>query len=312
MRRVKIAVDLGNSMLKVGAYIDGEFIYKKLPNKIQHSKTISPKARKIQRDNHVIFLGVGKLNNNVLKHTRSNLLEQVLVMIHELFPFENHLIVDLVTGLPPAQLFNEAYLKQFEDIFLQNRIIEYTVDKYLKKVEISSLEVKAEGYSGFVAIVDKLTTKQDILSIDVGGGTIDLCNYQFDYEDNIYYPDMTETIEYGCIDFAEEIATSFNNQHGADIKSEQIEYIFKNNLEFIEYEGKKYLLNNYLKALNPLLDNIFNKITNKYGKLNKYAVVGLGGGYKIFYKVAANHIVKNIDLDEEVQFVANLLGYLWQ
>lgn len=312
MKRVKISVDLGNSMIKAATYINSELITSKLANRVQHNKTISPKAKKIIINDRELYLGVGELNNNVLKHTRQNLLEQVLVMIHEQYPSENDLGVELVTGLPPSQLFNETYLKEFQEIFSNKGTINFVINGVKKKVEITSVEVFAEGYSGFISVVDDITTKQDILSIDVGGSTTDLCNYVFDYDDDMYYPDVTDTIETGVIDFTETIADNFNNKHGADIKSLQIDHILKNDLGVIEYEGSEYDLDNYINSIEPLVNNMINKITNKFGKLDRYAVVGIGGGYKTFEKIAKKHISKKIDIDAEKQFYANAIGYLEQ
>lgn len=312
MKRVKISVDLGNSMLKAATYINGKLVKAKLPNRFQSNKTISPKARKMEMNGKVLYLGVGDLNNNILKHTRQNLLEQVLVMVNELYPNDDKLGVELATGLPPVQLFNDKYLKEFENLFSNKGNIKFNINGVSKEVEITSVDVYAEGYSGFVSVVEELKTKQDILSVDVGGGTTDLCNYQYDYEDEMYYPDVTDTIETGVIDFAKEIADKFNNDHGADIKSVQIDHILKNDLDVIEYEGKEYDLESYIPAIKDSVNSMINKITNKYGTLSKYAVVGIGGGYKTFNRIAKEQISKSIDIDNEQQFYANAIGYLEQ
>ena len=172
--------------------------------------------------------------------------------------------------------------------------------------------VFAEGYSAFVNLVDEITSKQDILSIDVGGGTTDLCNYTWDYEDEMYYPDEVDTIPKGIIDFSEEIAKYFNNKENADIQKEFIDNLLKNDIEVIEYEGKEFKLSDYLVALNPMMDDMINDITNKFGKLDRYLVVGIGGGYKTFNRMINSQIKKEIEIDREKQFYANALGYLEQ
>lgn len=312
MKIVQAAIDLGNSMLKGATYDKGKEVKVKLPNRIRFDKNVNPKARVLTINNETMYLGIGELNNNVLKHTRTNLLEQVLVMIHELYPEDSELKVDLKLGLPPEQLFNDVFLQAYQSKFPTGKEIEFTVNKKSKKVTINSVEVFAEGYSGFVHIVDEIEEKQDILSIDVGGGTTDLCNYIYDYEDEMYYPDVTYTIEKGVIDYAEEIAKLFNNNHGADIDQRQIDNALKNNLEEIDYKGEKYKLADYLKALDPIVKSSMNEITNKYGTLDKYIVVGIGGGYKTLNRMISNSISKEIKIDEDKQFYANALGYLEQ
>ena len=312
MKIVKTSLDLGNSMLKGATYIDGKAIVCKLPNKIQFNKTVNPKARVFEMDGNIMYVGVGKLNNNVLKHTRKYLLEQALVMIHELYPNDSELKVDLKLGLPPEQLFNDSYLKEYENLFPTSKVFNYSVGGTSKKVTINSVEVFAEGYSAFVNLVDEITSKQDIISIDVGGGTTDLCNYSWDYEDEMYYPDETYTIKKGIINFSEEIAKYFNNKESADIQKEFIDNLLKNDIEVIEYEGKEFKLSDDLVSLSPMIDDMMNDITNKFGKLDRYIVVGIGGGYKTFNRMMNNQIKKEIEIDSEKQFYANALGYLEQ
>lgn len=310
--RVKIAVDLGNSMINAATYINNELKLAKLPNKIKFEKTISPKAKVLSINNQVMYVGVGDLNNNVLKHTRKNLLEQVLVMINELYPDEDNLGVELVTGLPPAQMFNDKYLEAFQNIFTNKGVMEFKINGRYKTVEITSVDVYAEGYSGFISLVDKINTTQNILSIDVGGSTTDLCNYSYDYEDDVFYPDVTDTIEKGIIDLEKAIVDKFNNDNGADIELEQIDVALRNDLRFIRYEGKDYILDQYIEAMYPLINDILNKITNKFGQLDKYYIVGIGGGYKTFNKYANQFISKQLEVDEDARFYANVTGYLEQ
>lgn len=312
MKIVKTGIDLGNSMLKGATFIDGKLTLKKLPNKIQSNKTINPKARKIILDNRTLYVGVGELNNNVLKHTRNNLLEQVLVMIHELYPEDHELNVDLRLGLPPKQYFNDSYKKEFERLFQTNRLFEFNINGINKKVTFNSLETKVEGYSGVVAIIDEIETKQDLLSIDVGGGTTDLCSYKFDYEDNAYFPDEVDTIPVGVIDFSNEVCEYFNTINNGDITNNNIDEVFKNDLEIIEYKDEEYRLSDYINVLDSTCNDIVNKITNKFGQLDRYVIVGIGGGYKVFNKIIKDKISNEIKIKKDKQFYANAIGYLAQ
>ena len=61
-----------------------------------------------------------------------------------------------------------------------------------------------------------------------------------------------------------------------------------------------------------MIDDMMNDITNKFGKLDRYIVVGIGGGYKTFNRMMNNQIKKEIKIDSEMQFYANALGYLEQ
>lgn len=313
MEIVKIGLDLGNSMLKATTYKGSKRLRAKMPNRLQYGKTINPKAKKIEFNRTTVFIGAGELNNNVQKHTRKHLLEQTFAMVDELFKTEKDLKIDLNVGLPPVQYFNDSYKKQFEDIFPIGKTLEYSINGNQKRITIIGLTVCVEGYSAFVSNVDSIgDNKQDVLSIDVGGGTTDCCNYIYDYDDEMYYPNDTLTIPVGIIDFTNEIANHFNEVENADVSSAYIDSLLKNNKYHIEYKGNKYPIYNYLNALDTLVYDITNKITNEFGAFDRYIVLGSGGGYKTFNRMVKEQINKEVELDEESQFFGNSDGYLIQ
>ena len=71
-------------------------------------------------------------------------------------------------------------------------------------------------------------------------------------------------------------------------------------------------MDQYIEAMYPLINDILNKITNKFGQLDKYYIVGIGGGYKTFNKYANQFISKQLEVDEDARFYANVTGYLEQ
>ena len=313
MKFVSVGIDLGNSMLKAVKEVSGKKVRVKVPNRIQYDKAINPKAKKVEFDGNTIFVGVGELNNNVQKHSRKHLLEQTFVMINELYPNESELKVDLRLGLPPIQYFNDSYKSNFASMFPVGKQFEFTIDGIAKKVTFVSLEIFVEGYSAFVSNIESIgDNKQDILSIDVGGGTTDICSFSYDYDDEMYYPNDTLTIPKGVIDYGLEIAKHFNEVENADISSKYIDSLLKNNIEEIEYKGKKYKLENYLSSIDPIVYDTTNKITNKFGELDRYIVVGVGGGYKTYNRIIKDRIASEIELDEDSQFFGNAEGYLEQ
>ena len=313
MKFVSAGIDLGNSMLKATKELNGKKVNVKVPNRVQYEKSINPKAKKVEFNGQTIYIGVGELNNNVQKHSRKHLLEQTFVMLHELYPNESALKVDLRLGLPPVQYFNDAHKSNFANMFPIGKQFDFTVNGINKKVTFVSLEIFVEGYSAFVSNIESIgDNKQDILSIDVGGGTTDICSFSYDYDDEMYYPNDTLTVPKGVIDYGIEIANHFNEVENADISSKYIDNLLKNNIEVIEYKGNKYNLENYLSSIEPIVNDTTNKITNKFGELDRYIVVGVGGGYKTYNRMIKDRIAAEIELDEYAQFLGNSEGYLEQ
>ena len=137
-------------------------------------------------------------------------------------------------------------------------------------------------------------------------------DWGYDYDDEMYYPNDTLTVPKGVIDYGIEIANHFNEVENADISSKYIDNLLKNNIEVIEYKGNKYNLENYLSSIEPIVNDTTNKITNKFGELDRYIVVGVGGGYKTYNRMIKDRIAAEIELDEYAQFFGNSEGYLEQ
>ena len=311
----EIGLDLGN-ILNKGALIkdSGEVVLKKFPNKVTSEKTINPRAIKLEKDGKVLYFGVGNLNNNSQKYNREYLEEQALVMINELLPSEEYVVVDLKVGLPPQQYLSDKALEEFKNKFTLNEEIECRINNEYKKIKINSVTVFMEGYSAFKAIEaqDLLgTSKKRILGIDVGGGTTDVCDYEFYYEDDCFYPNQPITISTGIVDITKAIATAINDKHTDTVTADQVEYAIKNNLELIE---DTYRIDDYKYAIEHLVNNMTNQIKDIY-KIQSFELVqilGLGGGFDNFNKLTNNVINNNIVVSDELKTFGNAIGYLCQ
>lgn len=311
----ELGIDLGNIVNK-GAMINesGEVILKKFANKVTSRKTANPKALKLERNGEVLFFGVGDLNNISKKYDRKYLEEQVLVMTNELLPNEEYVIIDLKLGLPPEQYFSDVAVEKFKNKFKTNEDIEFRINDKYKKVRINSVTVFMEGYSAFKAIESQRLlgkSKKRILSCDLGGGTLDVCDYEFDYDDECFYPNEPLTIECGIVNMTKAIATAINDKNTDTVTAEQVEYAIRNNLDLIE---DTYKIDDYKKAINHLTNDIITKINDFY-KIQSFELVqilGLGGGFDNFNKLTNNAINNDILVSDELKQFGNAIGYLCQ
>lgn len=305
------SVDLGNLMLKGATEFGGQVATVKLPNKYSNQATLSDRVRCIEIDGEKLYIGVGKLNNNALKHTRENLLEQTLVMIAELYPNATNLKVNLKLGLPYQLYDDNNCVDELKAKFPIGKPISHKINGIDRITEISNVDVLVEGYSAFISMLEKLGMKQRVLIIDVGGETIDLCSFKYDYTENEYDYEKAYTINQGVINLTKEIATNINKTLGADVSGEYIDELLRVGQPLF-YGAKEHSIGDYVGTIETTVKTIINTIVNEYGKLDNYYIVGVGGGYEVFNAIANQQIKANIELSANDRFYANVLGYLEQ
>ena len=314
----KIGLDLGN-ILNKGTLIEdsGEVVLRRFANKITSEKTINPRAIKLERNGRVLHFGVGDLNNNSQKYDREYLEEQALIMINELLPNEEYVVVDLKVGLPPTQYFSDQAVELFKNKFTTGEEIECRINNNYKKIKINSITVYMEGYSAFKAVEAQGLlgdSKQRILGLDIGGGTTDICDYTFDYEDNCFYPNKPVTIPIGIVNITKAIANAINDNNADTVTQDQVEYTIKNNLELIE---NTYKIDDYKYSIDHLVNDMIRQIKEEY-KIQSFETVqilGLGGGFNNFNKLTNNSISNNknnIVVSDELKQFGNAIGYLCQ
>ncbi len=313
LKRRKIGIDLGNLYLK-GVIRDlqtGEIIKKKIANKITTEVDINTKSRKLQRDGNVIYIGSGSLNNNILKHTRNHILDQILVMTSELTT-EECVRISLALGLPATQLNNESYKANFLDQIILDKEIEFRVNDSYKKVIIENVEVYYEGYSAFYKLINEGEFDDNLLVIDAGGGTIDCCSYKYDIDDETHNPVKTHTVEKGAINLIEELRQYINKEIEGNIPFEVIDDCIRSDKGTFKYKNNEYKLDDYIHSIETTVDNIMNNIDNKYEGLDNYQIVFVGGAAKLLKIHASKKVANEFKIDADQAFYANAEGYLEQ
>lgn len=214
MALYRIGLDLGNMWLKavMEDIATGEIKKCKIENRISTTLDIDANARKLQRDGKILFIGGGELKNNVLKHERAHIMDQVLVMANELTQNKEYISVELAIGLPPKQYNNLEFRKAFVNKIIVNTPIEYRVNDRFKKIIIEKVSVYYEGYSAFYNIIDNEGIEDNVLVLDCGGGTIDACSYRKNIDTDVHDAIKTHTIETGAINLLEELRNHINEQ----------------------------------------------------------------------------------------------------
>lgn len=311
-KTIDISIDLGTSMVKGATRKGAEVLTAKIPNRTQ---TNNP-ANKAQckyievKGAQGIYVGIGKLNNNIAKHSRENLLEQVIAMCNEFYSDVDDLAINLKLGLPFSIYDNDKFVEEFKSKFKTNEWIDYKFNEDDKSLYINKVEVYIEGYSAFESIVDQVGKQQRILVLDVGGETTDLASFTYNYETNEYDTDNVFTVNKGVISLVGEITKAINDDIGADIESSHIDNLLRTGQATVFYAGEHHRISDYVVAIDKSVKEMVNEITNEFGSLNNYYIVGLGGGFDVFNAIANQYIKANIELSSDDRFYANARGYL--
>lgn len=312
--KVDSNIDLGNLHIKaVGFNENDEMIMESLPNLVETRETLNPKAKMLEFDGRKIFLGCGTKNNNVLKHKRDFLVEQVLVMTCVLYPNSDNLDVNLKLGLPPEQYAQRQYQQELLDKFKLGETYDFKLDGRNKRLKISNIQLCIEGYSAFVALADNINYNgRDLLICDIGGGTTDACSFTYDFDSDQFIPGIPTTVTKGCIDMIEEITKKINSVHGADIKSEQVDVYIRKDKDELLYGDNSYVISEFVDVAKDTANLIYNKFNNEYGSWDNYLVILVGGGHKLFNKLVSEKISNQLELDETERFFANAIGFALQ
>ena len=307
-------IDLGNFNLKaVGFDENEEMVMVTLPNLIETRNTLNHLAKMIEINNRKLFIGCGNANNKVLKHKRDFLLEQVLTMTCMLYPKLDNMKINLKLGLPPAEFSKSAYQKALLENFKIGHIYNFKLEGKEKNIIINSAKICIEGYSAFVAIADEVKySGRDLLVIDVGGGTTDACPFSYNFDLEQFIPGMPITIESGNINLVSDITNKIKNKDGADISTLQIDTYIRKDINRVEFGDFVYDIIEYIPSAKATASLIFSRLENEYGSLDKYELVLVGGGAKLFNALMDDKINKKIELDENFKLYANALGFALQ
>lgn len=311
---VESNLDLGNFNLKgVGFDEEGNMVMVTLPNLVETRNTLNHLAKMIEINGRKLFLGCGNANNKVLKHKRDFMLEQVLTMTCMLYPNFDNMKVSLKIGLPPEEFSKLAYQKALLENFPTGVAYNFKLEGKEKNIIIDSVKICIEGYSAFVAIADDVKySGRDLIVVDIGGGTTDACSFSYNFDMEQFVPGRPITVPSGNINLISDITNKINSLDGADISSLQIDTYIRKNIDTVEFANFTYNINEHISSAKDSADLIFSRLENEYGSLDKYEVILVGGGSKLFNMLMSDKINKKLNLEEEIMYYSNAIGFALQ
>ncbi len=267
---MKIAVDFGNSRVKVSYQLHGQSIDLDWPNriKINSDNELILEGNTIVTDKRSVTIGVlgGQSAYTPKKINQQYLLEHLLY-IQQMFPEE---ALDLVALLPPGQFIENA--REFKEKLLGfNNMSGYLVKDNQRiniKLHINSCKIAAEG----VAIVNNIKTPENLLKImliDLGSSTTDIVVLE-NIKGNYVISNALTLSNVNALEIHKLLKRHLNNLYP---EANFNEFELERNMQY-QYQGLVHKLTDH----QSVYDNVINQLLAEIANIDEYFVILAGGG----------------------------------
>jgi hypothetical protein len=326
MKKVKLAIDFGSANMKMVGLINDVF-QKRIIKSLADTSNVC-EQNVVEYNSEKVYFGIGDPLVKQNKTKRDYIIESILFATNAIYgELDNNFEIQLAIGLPLSEYMSpdkNDYKAELEHDYL-NKKITGKVNGNDITIKITYINIYAEGYSGFVALMDNIDTKIPVLIIDIGYKTTDLIGIKQDSFTGDLVVDNYGNIHKGMLEILQDITKQFNYDNKSICSIDSIEEALVNNTELKIYTNKGKESKNiyqWLKCGKKELSTIFNEIEVKYFPDMKMRNVYLiGGGVEII-----NHILSEIDnkseaieterfknnKENDTLMFANVKGYLLQ
>lgn len=256
---MNLAVDLGNYNINtdVGVMFSSTFIEEDASNPLNEELiTFGDKTYAINRPAEFDYEF-----NKTLKNYKPNLLYAIDKSLQELGIEDKEYAINVILGIPIENIGVSVNYK--ED--LEGKEFEFIIDKGTKKersrkIRIDKVGVVREGVSSFYALPKIKRKNRDVMIIDIGGRTINVCTFKNGKLEH------TKQINRGMIDFYNDVKTAYNSKNGNNINTEDVDHLIqKGHLKTNKEEEVKFV------------EKMFNSIKSIANR-NFYDIYITGGG----------------------------------
>lgn len=284
----KIAIDLGSSSLKICGEVDGKTIFKRIKSKVAFKSTDDNFV--VTRDGRTLYFGVGEPLVRQDKTERSYIEEQILLAVNQIYGASQGVTkIRLAIGLPLDLYKSETKKEKFETKMreIQASKLIGDVNGEIMTVEIEDVIVCAEGYSGYLALSDKINTPLPFIIIDMGYRTTDVLGITPNGEEMII--DAYTTVNQGMREVYQKIQQQFLDDTGKNLPVDTIENATIQNLEMkIVKDGKfeKVKMKDWTKYGSRTLKYILTELELTFPDLFSREIYLVGGGATIIDEIA--------------------------
>lgn len=292
-----IGVDLGNFSVKTSEKI--RFI-----SKISEGENFTEENTFIL-DNVKYTVGEGEFLTDWNKSKKEN---TVQMLYYALAKSTTDNFNQVVLGLPIQQYKKEK--DTLKNLILDNRGKEITIDNVIRNIFITDIEIAPEGAAAYYNLdleTRKLIGRKQLLIIDIGGRTTDVCLFKDKKIRGVI------TIPVGILNIYQDIVNYVNTEYIESFKLEEGEVILNEGL-FLngKQQDRSFIKPILLKHFNSIWKEIQLKFNVGFGY-----VLLTGGGSLILGKAFKNRLKDNLIISKNPIY-DNALGFkkvgeaLWQ
>lgn len=236
-------------------------------------------------------MGYGKYKTDYQKSYKQDIL---LNLFTSIALSTNDLINQVVIGLPVQQYKNDG--EKFEKYIYENRIKEFTLNNKPRKVIITDVKSFPEGLATYYSLPFDLKTSignREIIIIDIGGRTTDICLYSIVNGKRKLLKYIT--IPAGTLNIYSDFIQAINDEHGLDKVKEDAPQILN---EGLWVDGEKVQLKFTKPIFNKYAEMIMSELRLNYPVRTAQCILCGGGGALL--KGLFNRVIKGLIVIDDI------------
>lgn len=286
-----------NYAADIGHYLFKDSEGNIFPSKVSDVLSYNSSADVLKMRGTTYYIGDGEYEINTKKFEKSNYLALLLAGICRSTESE-YISVKLALGLPLNQFKNceSELIDLLEET--QHSVIFNGMPRI---IEITTVNVYPEGISAYQHIMgdyDDVINKRDVILVDVGGGTTDICLIRDDMATKL------TSLNIGTIHFYDAIKKALEREYiDVKIDLEKVRHYLKYGFW---YEGEEQDISFAIDAAEYLFDRIYNELKLNY-PISTEVVMLVGGGSELLEDAFDDTISDVIVVND---LFSNVKGYL--
>lgn len=287
----------------IGHYLYKDNLGNMFDAKVSKIKPYGSLASSIKINNEEYYIGEGSYEINAKKYEKTNYEPLLLAGICNAFPKQDYILLDLGLLLPLNQykVGEPILVNRYEDT---THHVVYNGRPVV--IEITTVSVYPEGISAYQYLSDQYVAeigKRDVVVVDIGGGTTDICIVRNGRAIN------QRSIDYGTINIYDAIKKSLvENYVDVKIDIEQVRHYIENGFF---YEGEEVDLTPAIEESSFVFQQILNELRLNYPITTEIVLI-IGGGTELLadsFESYISEVIVNTDLFANAKGAHEFLTY---